>query len=40
MILEKLVNAANDMFANFWLVVIVLLPFVLGLDWLIQWFES
>jgi len=39
MFFENLFKAANELFANFWLVVIVLLPFVLGLGWLIQWLE-
>jgi len=40
MFLEDLVKAANGLFANFWLVVIVLLPFILILGWIIQWLES
>lgn len=40
MFLEDLVNAANGLFATFWLVVIVLLPFILILGWIIQWFEG
>jgi cell division protein FtsX len=40
MFLEDLVKAANDLFAIFWTVVIVLLPFILILGWIIQWFES
>jgi hypothetical protein len=27
--LEKLIEAANEMFAKFWLIVLVLLPFIL-----------
>lgn len=27
--LERLIEAANEMFAKFWLIVLVLLPFVL-----------
>jgi hypothetical protein len=40
MFFEDLANAANGMFSNFWLVVIVLLPFILALGWIIQWFEG
>lgn len=40
MFLERLLGAINDLFANFWLIVIILLPFVLILGWIIQWFES
>ena len=36
MFLEDLVKAANGLFANFWTVVIVLLPFVLILGWIIK----
>jgi len=39
MFLEDLVEAANGLFANFWTVVIVLLPFILILGWIIKWFE-
>jgi hypothetical protein len=38
MFLERLVAAINDLFANLWLVVIILLPFVLVLGWIIKWF--
>ena len=38
--LERLLAAINDLFANFWLIVIILLPFVLILGWIIQWFGS
>ena len=40
MFLENLVKAANGLFANFWRIVIVLLPFILILGWIIKWFES
>lgn len=40
MIIENLVKAANELFAIFWTVVIVLLPFVLILGWITKWFES
>ena len=36
MFLENLIQAANDLFANFWLIVIILLPFVLLLGWLLS----
>lgn len=36
MFLEDLVKASNDLFANFWLIVIVLLPFILILGWIIK----
>ena len=38
MFLDDLVKAANDLFANFWLIIIVLLPFIMLLGWLIQIF--
>ncbi|MDP2369285.1 hypothetical protein [Rhodoferax sp.] len=38
MFLERLIAALNDLFASFWLVVIILLPFVLVLGWIIKWF--
>ena len=40
MFLEELLKAANGLFANFWSVVIVLLPIILILGWIIQWFEG
>jgi hypothetical protein len=40
MFLENLLKAANGLFPNFWRIVIVLLPFILILGWIIQWFES
>jgi len=40
MLLEDLARAANGLFANFWLVVIVLLPFILLLGWIISLFEG
>jgi hypothetical protein len=39
-VFEDLANAANGMFSNFWLVVIMLLPFILAMGWIIQWFEG
>jgi hypothetical protein len=36
MFLEDLVQAANDLFAKFWLIVIVLLPFILLIGWLMS----
>ncbi len=33
MFLENLVKAANDLFAAFWLIVIVALPFILLIGW-------
>jgi len=36
MFLEDLVKAANDLFANFWLIAIVLLPSILILGWIIK----
>ena len=36
MFLEVLVKAANELFAIFWTVVIVLLPFILILGWIIK----
>jgi len=33
--LENLVKAANDLFATFWLIVIVALPFILLIGWLL-----
>ena len=33
MFLENLVKAANDLFAMFWLIVIVALPFILSIGW-------
>jgi hypothetical protein len=36
MFLERLVQAINELFAKFWLIVIVLLPFVLLLGWLLS----
>ena len=35
MFLENLVNAANDLFTTFWLIVIVALPFILSIGWLL-----
>jgi hypothetical protein len=40
MFLEDLAKAANGLFAHFWLIVIVLLPFILILGWIIKWFEG
>jgi hypothetical protein len=36
MFLERLVQAINELFAKFWLIVIVLLPFLLLLGWLLS----
>ncbi len=36
MFLEDLVQAANGLFAKFWLIVIVLLPFILLIGWLMS----
>ena len=36
MFLERLVQAINELFAKFWLIVIVLLAFVLLLGWLLS----
>lgn len=36
MFLERLVQAINELFAKFWLIVIFLLPFVLLLGWLLS----
>ncbi len=36
MFLERLIQAINELFAKFWLIVIVLLPFVLLLGWLLS----
>jgi hypothetical protein len=35
MFLENLVKVANDLFATFWLIVIVALPFILLIGWLL-----
>ncbi len=35
MFLENLVKAANDLFATFWLIVIVALTFILLIGWLL-----
>ena len=35
MFLENPVKAANDLFAAFWLIVIVALPFILLIGWLL-----
>jgi len=40
MFLEWLVSAANDLFARFWLVVIVVLPFLLILGLIMNWLEK
>lgn len=36
MFLEDLAKAANELFAKFWTIVIVLLPFILTLGWIIK----
>lgn len=36
MFLENLVKAANDLFATFWLIVIIALPFILSIGWLLS----
>lgn len=35
MFLEDLVKAANDLFATFWLIAIVALPFILLIGWVL-----
>lgn len=40
MFLERLVTAVNELFAKFWLVVIVVLPFLFILGLIIKWFEE
>jgi hypothetical protein len=40
MFLERLIEAINDLFSKFWLIVIILLPFVLILGWIMTWFED
>jgi len=36
--LERLIEAANELFAKFWLIVLVLLPFILLLGYLKRMF--
>jgi len=40
MFLERLIGAANELFARFWLVVIVMVPFLLILGLIIKWLEE
>ncbi len=39
MFLEKLIEAINDLFESFWLIVIILLPVILIVGWLIKQIE-
>ena len=39
-VLEDLAKAANNLFANFGLLVLSLFSFILVLVWIIQWFEG
>jgi hypothetical protein len=40
MFLERLVATANDLFARFWLVVIVALPILMILGLIMKWLEK
>ena len=40
MFLEKLIEAINDLFESFWLIVIILLPVILIVGWLIKQIEG
>lgn len=40
MFLKHLIAAANELFARFWLVVIVVFPFLMILGLIIKWLEK
>jgi hypothetical protein len=40
MFLEKLIEAINDLFESFWLIVIILLPVILVVGWMIKQIEG
>ena len=40
MFLEKLIEAINDLFESFWLIVIILLPVILIVGWIIKQIEG